>query len=123
MKTKKQTCYFCDGETPSREEFKAGKRHVCQLKEEEAPEGWRAVLDFFGGDTFGGMLGQWGMDIYDPAGKSHKGMMADQGTCLKLAQMQGFTLRRIEWTDKAKKAGWAAFRARYGQRKARKVRR
>jgi hypothetical protein len=104
-------CYDCDGILPTREERKAGERHECK-KKARAPWDWTCELDYAPGSgigAIGGMMliGEWTLEIRDADGKTVKGTIADVRSCLRLAQMQGFSRRRIVPSDRAAdKLGW-----------------
>lgn len=72
------------------------------------------VLDYQAGamQATGGLIGDW--TISYPDGTA---LTAGQAACLEDAKRRGYRSKSVTWTDAARKAAWAAFRARYGRRR------
>jgi hypothetical protein len=64
-----------------------------------------ALMDFDRNlQTFGGLLGQWNVEICNADGKRVGGMLAGWRQCLDHAKREGVSPLRIRYTDRARRA-------------------
>jgi len=70
----------------------------------------RAHLDYLPPTTSAGqaLLGEWRLTVTEDDGAPVEQLLADQTACLARAEALGLT---VIWSERARKAGWAAFRA------------
>lgn len=74
-----------------------------------------ATLDYDATRETFGMLGRWDIVVCDGNGRPVATLTADQAACLRLARTYGVPRRAIRFTERARAAASAAFRAYYGR--------